>query len=353
MKNIKLVYILPEYSDSIGSHFYHKYEFLKRLDREIDLFVVAEKGERPHDFQKIYIQRFALLPFRALELFIILSWLRLIKGYALFWTHYSFVGGILAPLFGRSFYWNCGMPWLYRRSCAEEFFFRLAMRRSELVTGTEGLKSSYIERYSLRWYRVHVLPNWVDIERYAKWRGRKKDARGELGLDDKKKIILFLHRLSKRKGANLIMPIAEDFENDASVLFLVAGEGPLSDIIQGDNIKLVGGIPQHDTPKYFAAADIFLMPSEEEGFPHVLLEAMAVGVPFVASDVGGVRDMVPESVQHFIVRQDVHLFQDRIRELLRGASLRKKTSETLIEWVNRYDCERVLGDFVKLVSREK
>ncbi|HEY4477279.1 MAG TPA: glycosyltransferase family 4 protein [Candidatus Paceibacterota bacterium] len=352
MKNIKLVYILPEYSDSIGSHFYHKYEFLKRLDREINLFVVAEKGERPRDFQKIYIQRFVFFPFRALELFIILLRLRL-KGYTIFWTHYSFVGGILAPLFGRSLYWNCGMPWLYRRSRAEEFFFRLAMRRSELVIGTEGLKSSYIERYGLRRYRVHVLPNWVDIERYARWRGLKKEAREELGLDDKKKVILFLHRLSKRKGANLIMPIAEGFENDTGVLFLIAGEGPLSDIIQGDNIKLVGSIPQRDTPKYFAAADIFLMPSEEEGFPHVLLESMAAGVPFVASDVGGVRDMVPESVQHFVVRQDVHLFQDRIRELFGGASLRKKTSETLVGWVSRYDCERVLGDFVKLVSREE
>jgi len=149
------------------------------------------------------------------------------------------------------------------------------------------------------------------------------------------------------------MPIAEGFENDTGVLFLIAGEGPLSDIIQGDNIKLVGSIPQRDTPKYFAAADIFLMPSEEEGFPHVLLESMAAGVPFVASDVGGVRDMVPESVQHFVVRQDVHLFQDRIRELFGGASLRKKTSETLVGWVSRYDCERVLGDFVKLVSREE
>lgn len=344
----KLVYILPEYYKAIGSHFYHKYEFLLRLDREVDIFLILEKGERPDGIVHVYIQKFRFVPFRFIELFCILLWMRL-KGYKTFWSHYSFCGGILAPLFGKSFYWNCGMPWLYRRSRTEEFFFRQVLGRSELVTGTEGLGRMYATTYGLNEKRIHILPNWINIERYSVWRGRKKEARLELGIDEKKKVVLFLHRLSRRKGAHLIVPVAEGFRDNANILFVIVGGGSLSDIIQGSNIKLVGEIPQRDTPQYFAAADVFFMPSEEEGVPHALLEAMAVGIPFVASDIGGVRDIVPESARECVVRQDVHLFQDCIRELLRDASRRKKIGEASIMWVERFSLDNVLKKFYVLL----
>ena len=54
----------------------------------------------------------------------------------------------------------------------------------------------------------------------------------------------------------------------------------------GKTIRLEGSVPSRDIPAYYAAADLFIMPSEEEGFGIVLLEAMAAGVPFVTTDEG-------------------------------------------------------------------
>ena len=241
------------------------------------------------------------------------------------------------------------MPWLYTRGMFEEYFFRLALRRSSLVTGTEGMKREYIERYHLNPERVHVLSNWINLARYEVWRGRKNEARAKLGLAQDAKVVLFLHRLSKRKGADFIEPVAKAFAGNTKVLFLVAGSGPLSGSIIGKNTKLAGEISQKDVPMYFAAADIFFMPSEEEGFPHVVLEAMALGVPIVSSDVGGVKEFIAPMLLPFVVKQNTDLFVQKITTLLADVSLVEKISQEEQEQASRFALKNICEKFISLV----
>lgn len=342
----KIVYILPEFRKDLGSHFYHKFEFVRRIALSFETFLIIEKGERPDGVSKFYIQRFRWLPLRALELFCVLLVLRF-KGYRIIWTHYSFLAGIIAPFFGKSFYWNCGMPWLYSRSPWEEFFFRLALRRSILVTGTEGLRGLYIKYYGLKEEKVRVLPNSIKLERFSEWRGRQDEARKKLGIEEDKKVVLFLHRLSKRKGADIIMPVAMEFLGDPDVIFLVAGKGPLEEVIQGANIRKVGEISQKEVPLYFAASDVFFMPSEEEGFPHVILEAMAVGVPIVAAEVGGVVEILPKSLEKLLVHdQNPKLYIKNIKKALTFTLSQEEPNA-----VGQYDIESVVPMFINLIQR--
>lgn len=343
----KLVYILPEYREDIGTHLFYNVELLRHAQNSLDIYLIIERGERPKDIRNSYVLYFRWWPLRAKELTLVLLFLRL-RGYRTFWTHYSFFGGIIAPFFGKSFYWNCGMPWLYTRGRLEEYFFQLALRRSILVTGTEGMKRQYIAHYKLLPERVAVLPNWINLERFSEWRGKKSAARGRLNISPDKKVVLFLHRLSKRKGADMIMPVAKKFETDPSVLFLVAGTGPLENMIQGNNIKRIGEVSQRDVPMYFSAADVFFMPSEEEGFPHVILEAMAMGAPIVASDVGGVREITPPKLAEYIIPQNPKLFAEKIKTLL-DAKRPNPISEQEQKWVKKYSLENAILDFIRVV----
>lgn len=345
----KLVYLLPEYRADIDTHFYHNYEFVKKAQDELDIYLIVERGTSPRNIKRSYVQKFHFLPLRIAELLIIFTWLR-VNGYKTFWTHYSFFGGILAPFFGKSFYWNCGMPWLYKRSRLEEYFFRLALRLSYLVTGTENLKKKYSAEYHLDPERVFVLPNWIQLERFSGWRGKQKEARRRLAIPEKMKIILFLHHLSRRKGACMIEPVAKIFEDKSDILFLVGGTGPYRDKISGPNIRLLGSLPHKDVPIYMAASDIFFMPSEEEGFPHVLLEAMGVGIPIVASDVGGVRDITPPSIHEFVVPLSPQLFTERISKILGDQKLREQLRRDEIAWVARYELTDVLKKFLLLLA---
>ncbi|MEK7649548.1 MAG: glycosyltransferase family 4 protein [Patescibacteria group bacterium] len=351
-QKLKFVYILPEFRRDIATHFYHKAEMLERLCDEFDLFLVVERGEAPEGFANVYVQYFRWLPLRVLELFSIFLALRL-SGYRRFWTHYSFIAGNLAPWFGKSFYWNCGMPWLYRRGRIEEFFFRRTMKKNILVTGTEGMKAAYIKEYRLNAGRVRVVPNGINLERYIPWRTRRTEARTQLGVTSEQKVVLFVHRLSERKGAGRIKPIAERFTNDSNVLFVVAGSGPLAHEVIGGNIRRVGDIPQDKIPLYMAAADVFLMPSEEEGFPHVLLEAMAIGVPIVASDVGGVREIVPPVVQAFVISGDDDAFAQKIKALFDNSALMAQIAQEEKEWVTRFDSPEMVRTFTALVEETR
>ncbi|MDA1335153.1 MAG: glycosyltransferase family 4 protein [bacterium] len=342
----KLVYILPEYRSDIDTHFYHKVEFLRRIKDEVDLQVIIERGEKPEGLEAhTYVQKINWAPLRVLEFIFVLMRLRL-RGYNIFWTHYSYVGALVAPFFGKSLYWNCGMPWLYKRPLLREWAFRRALLGSILVTGTERMKNLYIEHYKLDSARVRVVPNWINIKRFASWYGKKEKARDELGLDQNKKIVLFLHHLSKRKGADKIEPTAKLLEENKDIEVVVVGTGPMDGRIKGPNITLIGSVAQNEVPRYLAAADIFFMPSEEEGFPNVLLEAMVLGIPIVASDIGGVREIVSPWLRDYVSLQDPAIFAKNIKKLIKEPALIKTISEEERRWVTNYEIDSVLHAFM-------
>lgn len=97
------------------------------------------------------------------------------------------------------------------------------------------------------------------------------------------------------------------------------------------------------------------MPSEEEGFPHVLLEAMAAGLPYVASDVGAVREITPPSLQEYIVAHgDTAMFAKKIVESLEKPEAEKaKVRDEQLERVKKYDIQKALSEFLELFGNPK
>lgn len=365
---LKLVYIVPEYDAASASHFYHIYELLEKVSRDLDIFLVIEKGKMPTLFPNlkgVYLQRFSFPPFRFFELWALLLYLR-IRGWKNFWVHYSFYAAIAALdvnsfLGGKNFYWNCGMPWLYKRNSFNEMIFQLVIRYSTLVTGTDGMKKMYIKQYGLSSEKVKVIPNWINIARFQEWQGRREEARKTLGIPMESRVVLFVHHLSRRKGADKILPTANALQDIPNLLFLVVGDGPeyehlklgIMNLKLGGMIRLEGMVKNVNIPLYLAASDILFMPSDEEGFPRVLLETMAAGTPFVASDVGGVLEIIPEETKKFICApRNVDCFAEKIRELLakQTPDSRKVFGDFLVRFVNRYDIGQVAAHFVQLVN---
>ncbi len=359
----RICYILPVYDPDTGSHFFHLYEFLERAARELDIFVVIEKCKHqlawPFGF---YCQKFSFPPLRMLELLAVLTRERL-AGRRYFYTHYSFYGAIAAWLVtrifgGQAYYWNSGMPWNYRRPWFEERVFRFILRHTILVTNPPGLAVEYRRRYGLRADRIRIVPHYISVQRFQAGPSRA-EARARVGIPPEAKVILFVHRLSRRKGAHLIPEIAvEVTKREKNAMFIVVGDGPerknLESRIQNlelrEHVRLVGEVPQRDIVPYFRAADALLMPSEEEGFPHVLLEAMAAGVPYVASDVGGVREATPPALHEYVLQGgNPNLFAGKILALFSKWSIELSgVANTEREWVQRYDIQAAVPQFLSL-----
>ena len=199
------------------------------------------------------------------------------------------MSAFFASLVGRTFYWNCGEPWKYKRNFLREFFERAVYKMITFqVTGAASLADKYADYYGISVNKIKIMPNWIDLKRFASPLSRGA-ARDKLNLPHDAKIVLFAHHLSPRKGSRMILPVAQSVAaTEPNALFLVAGAGPDEKFLRDEiirlglskNARIIGAIPNRELPDYFSASDVFFMPSEEEGFPRVLLESMALGVPF-------------------------------------------------------------------------
>jgi glycosyltransferase involved in cell wall biosynthesis len=355
----KVVYILPSYEEGTDTHFYYNYELIKKVRDQLDLFVIVEKCQTCPTSNvgqlgvPYYVQKFGFAPLRFLELLFVCFKLH-VSGFKNFYVHYSYYGALTGWLAGGTvFYWNRGMPWLFKRGLFEENVIRFIFGHSILVTSPESLAQVYKKHYRVKEYRI--LSNWVDVERFRPTK-EKEEAKKEMGIGLDKKVILFVHHLSRRKGVDLIIPIAEKFK-ESGTLFLVAGSGPeeknlrikIQNLGLDQTITLLGKVPNTEIVKYFWASDIFLMPSREEGSPHVLLEAMASGVPFVASNVGGVSDLVsPGHEWYLCASEDVKCFASKINSLLSDEKNYADVRQEILLWAHRFDIDRGVQEFIKL-----
>lgn len=152
------------------------------------------------------------------------------------------------------------------------------------------------------WHQdADIIPNAVDEERFHPSNDGSK-IRKKLGLEDEK-LITYVGRIVYHKGLEYFVRAA-NFLKDENVQFLLVGTGEfrseLEDIIKRerleDKVMFAGRVPNEDLPNYYAATDIFVLPSVSrlEAFGIVALEAMASSVPVIVSDIPGVRDVIVE-----------------------------------------------------------
>lgn len=171
---------------------------------------------------------------------------------------------------------------------------RWALARFDAVVAVSApLRQQLIAR-GIRSQRVHLIPNaWASSDApYA-----RNVARGELGLPAEGLVVGWVGRLTEEKGPDLFVDAMTRLPGDVNASVL--GDGPLRPtlVARARSAGLTGRIRWHGVvpraARLLAAFDVLVLSSRTEGTPMVLLEAMAAGVPVVATAVGGVPDVAP------------------------------------------------------------
>lgn len=353
----RLCFVLPEYSEK--THFRYVAEFARTLAEDTDVFLVVEKGDDvPRgSFQCYYRQRLAFPVLRVLEHFIVLCVAR-IRGYKMFYIHYSFVSAISAGIItsltgGTVYYWNAGMPWKYARSTARELIEHLAYKLIDyVVTGAHALVPGYASYYGISYKHILVIPNWVEPAG-PRPESVKAMVTEAIARPPEAQVLLFVHRLAKRKGAHHLPEILHRLK-DENVVLVVIGDGPERGDMEhaftrlgvAHKVRMLGGQPNASVEEALAQADVFLMPSEEEGSPHALLEAVRAGVPFVAFNVGGVYEHTPASCVEYLVDEgDVEAFVKNVEKLLHDKAEQRRFSDEERVFADRFSKARILTMF--------
>ncbi|MBU2219679.1 glycosyltransferase family 4 protein, partial [Patescibacteria group bacterium] len=140
-----------------------------------------------------------------------------------------------------------------------------------------------------------------------------------------------------------------------NTLFVVIGDGAdrllLEEMIKAHNLQsqfiLTGAVA--NASRYLKAFDVFVLPSIKEGLPYTVLEAMAAGVPVVASHVGGIPEMVTNNVNGFLLfPRDSDGLAKKITELLDTSALAQKFSEASQKKVLEFSLDKMIAETEKV-----
>lgn len=173
---------------------------------------------------------------------------------------------------------------------------------TRLFAVSEPLRRRFAEVAGVPEDRVDVVRNGVDLDRFHP--GDVAAARAALGLPREGALVVGVGRLVPAKGFHLMARALRGMPD--SVHFAVAGEGPergrLQSLAPPGRLHLLGSRSPDEVAELLRAADLLVLPSEREGWPNVVTEAIASGVPVVATAVGAVPEMLSAPYVGALVR---------------------------------------------------
>jgi glycosyltransferase involved in cell wall biosynthesis len=234
----------------------------------------------------------------------------------------------------------------YSKSRFYRFSYRLLKRAMvkllpRLADGWVALSGEIIaemEQAGISKDNIRYIPNGVDTELFRPvGEAARKKLRESLSIPQEAAVLMFCGRLVKRKGVRMLSEAFSSLAQRHPELFLLLlGSGMHQpDSVEDDVRKMMRmeclrdrtcWIPQDpDTAKYYQASDIFVLPSEREGMPNVLLEAMSTALPSVARAIGGVTDIVEDGRNGLLFRAEEEL-GEAIEKLLADEKLRDVVS---------------------------
>lgn len=192
-----------------------------------------------------------------------------------------------------------------------------------------------------------VIPNGIDLEIFKPL--DKEKIKRELGLS--KKVVGFVGNLKKIKRADKLAEIFEYILSKKDVEFLVVGDGELRENVEKEcqkrnlNVKFVGRVSQDKVPYYMNAMDVMILPSRNEGFPTVVNEAQACGIPVVGSSNGGIPEAIGDGG---IVVEEGENFEKRFAEAVINLLANPIDSNYIREKALEYSWENVVKKEVEV-----
>lgn len=236
-----------------------------------------------------------------------------------------------------------------------------------LVANSQSMQKIFFE-LGARPEQVKIIPNALDLKRFEMSAEAVRKTRQYWCHDPEAKIILTVGRNEERKNFPFLLEALESAfpQVDEHTVMVFVGEGTekLSGLVTSSPYKdryfFLGRLPKESAVDYdhyppkelielFCASYVFTLPSKIEGQPNVLLEALAAGLPTVAGDVPGSRDVVQNGETGMLVDLDKpDEFSEALVKLLNDSPLRERMATQAQEVARKYNWERVVKEYLSL-----
>jgi glycosyltransferase involved in cell wall biosynthesis len=381
---MKVCYVLPQYYKNSAENFYHIINFLSELGKKVELYVVIEHCDitpKINNTKEIFILDDKLKSVSRFARLISIYFVLYKKGVGIFFARSSLTG--VLPLiianrflnFGRAnvVFWSCGqdvVPLLFfpnkkniKRLVSKLLAWFAFKGINFLATGPELMVDYYHQYYKIPRNKMLTLYNDISTERFYPLLEKEKLISKEIILDTSKKVMLFVHTFNKCRGTDLLPLIAKKIkDNNLNVIIAAIGRpgdysSQLDQEIKANNLQdyliNLGEVANKDIVKYYQLADLFLIPSRGEGFPRVLLEAMACGCPALVFEVGGVANILPDNtIEELLIPLDnENKFVEQSIKLISDQHLLEELSKYSYQKVKQYSTDHIVDMYVEQLSR--
>lgn len=256
--------------------------------------------------------------------FLCKSFLRIVFcSYDLVHAHYGFHSGLLPALFKKkpliiTFHGSDAQIDTHRSRLYKALQRFVVRRADRLIAVSRPVADALVRDLGADPDKVSVISCGVrtDIFRPID----RNRCRANLGIQRNEGVVMFVGELKDLKGVDFLFEAASRLSH---VQFVLVGNGPLKH--GPSNCRFLGSRPNEQIPELLCAADVLALPSRSEGTPVVILEALACGIPVVASKVGGIPDVVRDGYNGYLIEPgDVEALVDRLTRILDDTEKAKK-----------------------------
>jgi glycosyltransferase involved in cell wall biosynthesis len=239
-------------------------------------------------------------------------------------------------------------------------WFRKIFRRADAVQA--------ISRFLMDWGRsqgfagsiAEVIPNGVDLSKFSVRLSpeERKTVRSSFGFADGDFVVVTASRLVEKNAVDLVIRALPHLPEN--VKFLIAGVGEQEEMLKAlvkqlkiEKRVVFGGLADHATlPKWLGASDAFCRPSRSEGMGNSFIEAMAAGLPVVATPVGGIPDIIEDEVNGLLAKpESSSSVAEELGRLAKDAGLRARLISTASDGLRRYDWGEIAARMERLLKK--
>ena len=203
---------------------------------------------------------------------------------------------------------------LYKNSKTRKPQIKWTLEHADAITAvSESLRNTIINDFNIKADNVKTIRNGVDTTLFKKM--NKTEARSSLCLKLNLKYLIFIGPLDEVKGINYLINALNCLNKTGGLDFitLIVGDGQERQTIENEigqfklheSIKLIGHKRHDEIPVWMNASDVLCLPSLREGVPNVIIESQACGLPVVATDVGGIPEIVNKKNGILVPPRDV------------------------------------------------
>lgn len=387
MDNHKLIYILNSYSTNEASHFEHIINLLQVMaEQDVRICLIVEKlqgvVETNHSNFKVYGLKSKNPFLRQIELFNKIREL-IAEGYNASFiriTAWSTVTASTAHFIfgGRTYLWQSGMTHEFDRAVPMSFnklkwYITVATPNgiarkcvTWFVTGPTTMVDYYSDIVGIPKQKIKLLYNDIDLQKFNinNHPNSKKQLLDRYRIEHDTVVLLLVHRLSPvRKTLMYLEPTLEklkSYTNDRWVLFIAGGGSELPEakrLVQTlgmqDKVIFLGNVVNKEIAYLYSASDIFIHPTYTEGFPRVLIEAMASGLPIVTTDAGGTAELIGTQQKKYLTSRELpNDFAHSVIELLDNKQDWQKLRIENLETVQKFSTENVAKMYKDVIFDE-